>query len=167
MDDFYTGKGWTTENGTLRYAGGDGTEGWSVYHGIDTAHLGSYVLELEIMMDSPRWKRGRESGYVWVSFAKEGLVSSWGFSGEGSRMGEMESTGRPRTLSKGRWHKLRIVVKGDRAEGILDGVQSWAVTGTDGFGEYDDPDRRWFGFGGSDGPLQFRNIRLMVSGTGR
>lgn len=165
--DFSTGRGWTVENRTLRYNGGPGGEGWSAYRGIDTADLGSYVLELEVKTDSPRWRRGRESGYVYVSFAKGGLRSSWGFSGEGSRVGELEWTGRPRTLSRGKWHSLRIVVKGNRAEGLLDGVQSWSVTGTDGFREYDRPDRRWFGFGGSNGPLHFRNIRLMVSETGR
>ncbi len=168
LDDFYTGKSWTLEdgNGTLLFKGNKGSEGWCVYRRIDTVEVGSYTLEAEVMTDSPRWSKRKKSGYVFVSFAVAGKEAVWAFTNQGSQLRALDQTRNSMSLSQGRWHTIRIVVKGRRSEGLLDGRRVWTMGSVDRLEEYDNQDRRWFGFGGERGPLSFRNVRLKVSAPG-
>jgi hypothetical protein len=164
LDDFRTGRrGWICLEGIITFKGDKPGDGWATCKDIDPSKMDSYVLEMEAKTENRAWHNRDFDGNVWIAFGVHGRPAGWIFGNHSSELRGVDGTYSTISLSKGQWHAVRVAVKGERAEGFLDGKRAWSLGSAAALGEYEKEEQRRFAFGGTHGPTRFRNVRLMVT----
>jgi hypothetical protein len=164
LDDYQTGRrGWVFLEGVITFKGDRPDDGWAIGKDIDPTALESYVLELKVKTENRQWPNRDYEGYVWIAFAVDGDSAAWVFGNHSSMLRDLEGTYSTLSLSMGQWHEVRVVVKGQRAEGFLDGKRAWAVGPDTHLPEFEKEEHKRFAFGTPKGPVHFKDFRLRIT----
>ena len=164
LDDFAVGGGgWTVEEGALVFRGEGKKNGWAFQKEIDPTGVTSYVFELQLRTDCRQWTRRREQGYVFVSFPMGERNPAWTFHNIASEIRGVGTSRSQVSIALGRWHQVRVVVKGEVAEGSIDGKKCWTIRASDPIPVNPKQKRFGFFFGGARGPTYFKDIRFRIT----